>query len=172
MFSTILVTAANGKERFFRLVSSKPELLHLWDSIVIIGIRSHQAIPHSFNGSSRQIQTLSYVLCVVRPFFYFLKPPTQSFLTAMYQKNQAVEAYYDDGWYGGIIHKLNDDGTFVVHFDDGDVADDIRLDEIRLPQNGTEGNNGFEEDDDDDPFGDEIKPQRKTIVSSILLTCP
>jgi hypothetical protein len=94
------------------------------------------------------------------------------FLTAMYQKNQAVEAYYDDGWYGGIIHKLNDDGTFVVHFDDGDVADDIRLDEIRLPQNGTEGNNGFEEDDDDDPFGDEIKPQRKTIVSSILLTCP
>jgi hypothetical protein len=83
----------------------------------------------------------------------------------MYHKNQVVEAYYDDGWYGGVIHKLNDDGSFVVHFDDGDVADDIRLDEIRIPQNGNGQNNEFEEEDDDDPFGDDFKPQRKNMTT-------
>lgn len=89
----------------------------------------------------------------------------------MYEKNQTVEAYYDDGWYGGVIHKVNGDGTFVVHFNDGDVADDIRLDEIRLPGGGGGGGgkNGYQEDDDDDdPFGDEIKRNLTLFSSSHL----
>lgn len=81
----------------------------------------------------------------------------------MYQKNQVIEAYYDDGWYSGVIHKTNEDGTYVVHFDDGDVADDIRPDEIRLPQNKNQESHPFD-DDDDDLFADEIKPQRSCFL--------
>jgi carotenoid cleavage dioxygenase-like enzyme len=80
----------------------------------------------------------------------------------MYQRNQLVEAYYDDGWYSGTIHKMNEDETYVIHFDDGDVADDIRFDEIRLPQEKPQGGHEiYQDDDDDDPFGDEFKPQSK-----------
>lgn len=78
----------------------------------------------------------------------------------MFQKNQIIEAFYDDGWYSGIIHQINDDGTYIVHFDDGDVADDIRPDEIRFPNNKIQENQVFD-DDDDDLFADEIKPQRR-----------
>lgn len=50
-----------------------------------------------------------------------------------YLKDQHVEAYYDDGWYPGVIHALNDNGTYYVFFDDGDILEDMADDEIRVP---------------------------------------
>jgi hypothetical protein len=74
----------------------------------------------------------------------------------MFQRNQVVEAYYDDGWYPGIVHKINDDMTYVVHFDDGDILEDMRVDEIRLPAKKgqeeieVEGGDSFENAFDDE----------------------
>jgi TATA-box binding protein (TBP) (component of TFIID and TFIIIB) len=48
-----------------------------------------------------------------------------------YLKDQHIEAYYDNGWYPGVIHRINEDGTCYVIFDDGDVLEDMTTDEIR-----------------------------------------
>ena len=91
----------------------------------------------------------------------------------MFNKNEAVEAYYDDGWYPGIVFKVNEDGTFVIHFSDGDVADDIRPDEIRPLNNGNNNNQNniddFLVEDDEDIFGDEFKSTSKSSFDSFTL---
>lgn len=51
----------------------------------------------------------------------------------VYHKNQRVEGYYDDDYYPAFIFDLNQDGTYVVHFDDGDVLEDMVESELRLP---------------------------------------
>jgi len=52
----------------------------------------------------------------------------------LFQKNQRVEGYFDDGYYPAIIHNVNEDGTYVVHFDDGDVLEDMVDSELRSLQ--------------------------------------
>jgi hypothetical protein len=82
----------------------------------------------------------------------------------MFLKHQAIEAFFDESWYRGIIHKLNENGTYVVHFDDGEILDDMREDEIRIPK--TEKPVIVQDDDDDpfgDPFGDDFKGFRLAI---------
>lgn len=51
-----------------------------------------------------------------------------------YQRNQRVEGYYDDAYYSAKIFDINSDGTYVVHFDDGDILEDMVETELRLPQ--------------------------------------
>jgi tetratricopeptide (TPR) repeat protein len=51
----------------------------------------------------------------------------------VFRVDERVECYYDDGWYAGVIHHLNKDGTFFVAFDDGDELPDASADEIRSP---------------------------------------
>lgn len=68
---------------------------------------------------------------------------------ALYQKNQRVEGYYDDAYYPAIIFDINPNGTYVVHFDDGDILEDMVDTELRLPQNAPEtidtaDSNGFD----------------------------
>mmetsp|Transcript_11042 Transcript_11042/g.18030 ORF Transcript_11042/g.18030 Transcript_11042/m.18030 type:complete len:1013 (+) Transcript_11042:92-3130(+) len=64
-----------------------------------------------------------------------------------YQKNQRVEGYYDDDYYPAIIFNINPDGSYVVHFDDGDILEDMVESELRLPQapetTGTQDTNDF-----------------------------
>lgn len=91
----------------------------------------------------------------------------------MFNKNDIIEAYYDDGWYSGVVYKLNSDGTYVIHFDDGDIADDIRYDEIRLPQNNNKNNtnnkNYVEDDDDGDIWADEFKPSPSKFILFLFI---
>ena len=75
----------------------------------------------------------------------------------MFQRNQVVEAYYDDGWYPGLVHKINDDMTYVVHFDDGDILEDMRAEEIRIPLKNGQSENTVEADNSfENAFDDEI----------------
>jgi len=37
-----------------------------------------------------------------------------------FQVGDHVECYYDDGWYPGVIQKVNSDGSYFIKFDDGD----------------------------------------------------
>lgn len=50
-----------------------------------------------------------------------------------YKAGDRVECYYDDGWYPGQIRQANDDRTYYVAFDDGDILPDAIEDEIRWP---------------------------------------
>jgi hypothetical protein len=46
-----------------------------------------------------------------------------------------VQALYsvEEGWYPGIIEAVNDDGTYQVQYDDGDVDESVPLSHIRIP---------------------------------------
>jgi len=84
----------------------------------------------------------------------------------MYQKNQVIEGYYDDGWYPGIVYDINEDNTYVVHFDDGDVLDDMRDEEIRLPQQGNSPQYDAN-DSNENIFEDEFKESTGGFQSNV-----
>ena len=42
------------------------------------------------------------------------------YLIMTFQVGDHVECYYDDGWYPGVIQKVNSDGSYFIKFDDGD----------------------------------------------------
>ena len=66
-----------------------------------------------------------------------------------YKKNQRVEGYYDDAYYPAVVHDINEDGTYIVHFDDGDILEDMVDDELRLPQEAPETTDTADEKDFD-----------------------
>lgn len=44
----------------------------------------------------------------------------------IYEEGELVEAQFEDeGWFRGIIDRVNSDGTYVVLYDDGDVSNNL-----------------------------------------------
>jgi hypothetical protein len=77
--------------------------------------------------------------CLQNKFFFSCQSPDKrAEEMPTYQKNQRVEGYYDDGYYPAIIFEINPNGSYVVHFDDGDVLEDMVDSELRLPQDAPE----------------------------------
>ena len=68
-----------------------------------------------------------------------------------------IEGRVGSTWYGGKVAKKNPDGTFVIHFDDGDKLDDVPPDRVRRKQQGEkvdlESVFGRRGSDMGDPFG-------------------
>ena len=52
-----------------------------------------------------------------------------------YTKNQRIEGNYVGGvkWFGGVIQKVNKDGTYHLKYDDGDIEESVSPKRIRYP---------------------------------------
>ncbi len=70
-----------------------------------------------------------------------------------YSKNQRVEGNYIGGvkWFGGVIQKVNKDGTYHLRYDDGDIEENVSPKRIRkADKNDREKKGGKDKKDSND----------------------